>query len=91
MKAEDTVMTKEMCSDIIWGWLSGKLSGGITTEAMFERQAQISFKAGIKEVVELLMTTVDYECEDENGSPTISFWFSPEDWETKLKDWGIDA
>ena len=58
----------------------------ITEEALAEQRL-----AGRKDVVELLMTTVDYECEDENGSPTISFWFSPEDWEVKLKDWGIDG
>lgn len=45
---------------------------------------------GRREVVELLMTTVDYECEDEDGSPTISFWFAPKEWQAKLKEWNIE-
>ena len=71
---------------------SAELRNPNTFNASRERYAiEISFKAGIKEVVELLMTTVDYECEDENGSPAITFWFSPEVWQAKLKDWGFDV
>ncbi len=56
------------------------------TDDMLKEQRK---QEGRKEVVELLMTTVDYECEDEDGSPCISFWFAPEKWQAKLKEWGI--
>ncbi len=58
-------------------------------ERLIKQAGKDGYKAGIKEVVDLLMTTVDYECEDENGSPNISFWFLPEVWQAKLKEWRL--
>ncbi len=77
MKAED-IVAEEVARQAKFGM-----------EPSLEDFAIAGVLAGIKEVVDLLMATVDYECEDENGSPTISFWFVPEEWQAKLKEWGI--
>lgn len=54
-----------------------------------ELQAEISYKAGIREVVEWLrkhMTFMEWEYEDSKG-----IWYCPIDdneWQAKLKEWG---
>ena len=77
MKAKDTAMSEEEIWDIIkkynpWG-IEQRL-------VVAEHQAEISFKAGIKEVVDWLRTNLP----DEYGS--IVGWSV---WQAKLKDWGI--
>ncbi len=52
---------------------------GIYTLKEMDRQAEISFKAGIREVVEWL----------EVNSVFMRF-FADQEWYAKLKDWGIE-
>ena len=69
MKAEDTVMKKK--------WMNKQVQ--IDQDNLLLEQAEISFKAGIKEVVE----TINYK-------PGIySFTVNPNLWQSKLKEWGI--
>lgn len=72
MEAEDTVMSsndRHCCT---------------TTRDMCERQAEISFKAGIREVVEWV-NAQDYELF------RTGYVNKPEVWQAKLKEWGIDG
>jgi len=79
MKAKDTVMSEKEVAIIIGrdggrGW---NVRG--SDMVMVETQAEISFKAGIKEVLE----AIHYE-------PYSSiFYVRPEEWEAKLKEWGF--
>ena len=75
MKAEETVMRYQHSHEIIvdskeWHHKEGYNLGATT-------QAEISFKAGIREVVEWLR---------ENGGEPDHIL---DKWETKLKEWGI--
>ncbi len=72
MKAEDTVMTfMEQSNEM----KTAKALPG----CLVRKQAEISFKAGIKEVVDWL--------EDNNLSPNFE---KPELWQAKLKEWGVE-
>ena len=52
-------------------------------------QAEISFKAGIREVVEWLpWEKTAYQTEE--GSPIIQIQISEAEWEAQLKEWGVE-
>ncbi len=75
MKAEDTVMALEysvLDSFHCKGVLNKKILKAL------KEQAEISFKAGIQEVVEWIISN--------NGVPDHILDL----WQTKLKDWGIE-
>ena len=85
-KSKDTVMPLE------YSVLDGLHCAGISNDKILlalRKQANISFKAGIKEVVEWI---------EENGGPTNyyhsmlfpSIYFNTEHWQAKLKEWGLD-
>lgn len=92
MKACGTIMTKDQIEEVKYleikdnpeyrGFLSSERRE-VEDKAIARRQAEISFKAGIKEVVEWLKS---YK-RDEISCDT---WLIPNDaWQFKLKEWGI--
>jgi len=77
MKAEDTVMSRERAEGTIGYFMSSpKILDGIMEVA--EYQAEVSFKAGIKEVVEWIR------------AHDRDFYSSKEEWKSKLKEWRIE-
>ncbi len=76
MEAKDTVMSN-VWREIVGGTEKGKIS----IRAELEAQAEISFKAGIKEVVEWI--------EAKNHPINIShIHIVKTEWQAKLKEWG---
>jgi len=87
MKAEDTVI-KSLCKKRVEvpSVLGGRLSpqvGHVNIDAELEQQAEFSFKAGIKEVDKFAQMHV-------YGSIVRSIHISLEEWQSKLKEWGIE-
>ena len=91
MEAKDTVMSKSQVNEIL------KRKGVFIPDFVEYNeshpdykfclaQAEISFKAGIKEVV-------DWIEENNSSSPLVSwitiFRFQEDEWLAKLKEWGI--
>ena len=86
MKAKDTVMkARDLCDKVCRDYRSHNLGakhcdGLDCEECTLEAQAEISLKAGRKDVVEWF-----------SGTDAL-IMFSPkrrEEWQAKLKDWGI--
>jgi len=91
MEAKDTVMTEDIINLAHICLISGSYQGTPQRlEALgflvAERQAEISFKAGIKEVVEWLEANCDHTYEYAYGQWT----FTVKDFNAKLKEWGIE-
>lgn len=76
MKAKDTVMNPQEMAQTIIG--REDLPMG---KAIAEEQAEVSFKAGVKEVVRWL---------EQNFEPTVPMTLDYRKWHTKLKEWGIE-
>ena len=99
MKARDTVMTgKQVDSEMD---RIEKLDTSYTTAELelCKAQAEISFKAGIREVVEWINSLprthgAEYVFEKYGSPPDIHPTFKPRiftnEWQAKLKEWGID-
>ncbi len=88
MKAQDTVMGKQEQLDKLLerGIVATLLVGELGCEALIKTQAEISFRAGIKEVVEW----VRYEGnQNAHLSMTRDILIKHPDLQTKLKEWGI--
>jgi len=86
MEAKDTVMSDEERKKFLPindGYSYYKGYG----EAISQAQAEISFKAGIREVVEWLQKTSDNL--DYNNTISL-FAVGMGEWEAKLKEWGIN-
>ncbi len=79
MKVEDTVMKGEQAR---LAYLSGRT---------VEQQAEISFKAGIKEVVEWIQANSNLERGDWDVGLCFEdyLYFGYKDWQSKLKEWEI--
>jgi len=84
MKAEDTEMDKETLEDMYFNPPTTFANEFVYTEVILrdiaKAQAQISFKTGIKEVLD----AIHYE-PDSNA-----FYVNPNEWQARLKDWGIE-
>ncbi len=77
MKAEDTVLKDEEIQEIWEAWLPLPPALPTFQEHLCGLQAEISFKAGIKEVVDWV--------------EKYGFSFCPiRYWQAKLKEWGIE-
>ena len=83
LKAKDTVMkTVRMKIDGEFRDADIKCLG-VNMPTMLETQAEISFKAGIKEVVEWIT--------EHNSSAHNAIVFIPtNEWQSGLKEWGIE-
>ena len=76
MKAEDTVMTfMEQSNEM----KTAKVLPG----CLVRKQAEISFKAGIKEVVEWLLSEGGFPWDMDEYPERIKLW------QAKLKEWGL--
>ena len=86
MKAKDTV--KALSELVIY--CQNKLGGDFkpTERDLFKAQAEISFKAGIKEVVDWIQEMEEIETFT-NAPKLIGFTMLLEDWQAKLKEWGV--
>lgn len=84
MKAEDTVMSDKQLMELAqvfpedygappYWWLR-------VNRRVAKEQASLSFKLGIKEVLD----AIHYEL-DSNA-----FYVNPNEWQARLKDWGIE-
>ena len=96
MEAKDTVMNDEQLEKVENDYLdedfsvnSVRLGRGNTQELRMriaQAQARISFKAGMKEVVEWVNTNF-------NWNPYPSFWYINDpvigSWDAKLREWGF--
>ena len=83
MKASDTVMPFSQIEAI-----DLKNAESNFTDALYDvarEQAEISFKAGIKEVIEWIKTN-----NRNNPQPFRGVNISREQWQSKLKEWGIE-
>ena len=79
MEAKDTVMAREQLKEITFCRISGRYG------RVAEAQAEISFKAGTREVVEWLKERQGNWC-DECGTVIV---IELEEWRAKLKEWGL--
>lgn len=92
MEAKDTVLNIEAIQALLAGQIidSNYLYEDINRlcKQVAQAQAEISFPAGIKEVVEWIK---QYSLVDPTD-PTLykSFRMEWEDWQAKLKEWGIE-
>ena len=92
MEAKDTVMKDE---EIMDAFDTTKLKPGqynlqagmILARATRQVQAEISFKAGIQEVVELLHW--DIKRQVSKDGETVIFKLPAEVWQSKLEEWDI--
>ena len=75
MKAKDTVMSTEQIGSIMQPCVSPTAQGVF----LAQKQAEISFKAGINEVVEFLKADYYYD--------TLNLYIKG--WQAKLKEWKI--
>ena len=97
MKAEDTMMSKEQIDDLWQELWSANIAKGknepaslpVFSEAYRRKQARITFKMGIQEVVEWLREENDRHSQVLNGSFIIAK-MDIDRWQAKLKEWGID-
>jgi len=81
MRAKDTVMSDKEIKQITGGTHRDFPEGLRICQA----QAEISFKAGIKEVVEWVNSNAQQDAEECHGSLTLD----PNEWQWQLKEWGI--
>ena len=89
MKAKDTVMDEDAIWDVIKEYSPFGMEQRI---AVAEAQAEISFRAGIKEVVELDKAITQHILQDANGNWSVESWRLQawfRDRQAKLKEWGI--
>ncbi len=86
MEAKDTVMTPEELT-VIW---NERCDGFEVAKRIAETQAEISFKAGIREVVELInkIGVSSHIKTMEGAIDVIELVKRP--WQAKLKEWGIE-
>ena len=82
MKASDTVMSSE---DINFCGIKNVIIKK-DARAIATAQAEISFKAGIREVVEWIEEDLNF---DSFGGSRLDKL--REEWQAKLKEWGIDG
>lgn len=86
MNAKDTVIATENTLHRFLVWDEG---GGYTSESVADillRQAEVSFKAGIREVIEW----INGPClEHKEGLGLASRMECPKCWKAKLKEWSI--
>jgi len=90
MEAKDTVMSEEQIK-MAWYSQLGHVAGD---KAIAQAQAEISFKAGIKEVVEWIEENLLVAVKDEmSGSQitvTLGKAHESEEWQAKIKEWGTN-
>ena len=79
MKAEDTVMHLD---DIDEGRMSDSYA---SLRKALEKQAEISFKAGIKEVTQWVKYVGL-----QNNDPLGRLLIGGREWQAKLKEWGLE-
>ena len=85
MEAKDTVMSNEQIARVT--------DFSVKNVAYLDRviaqvQAEISFKAGCREVVEWLVSHNRSKIMDFIGEPLYIF---DDEWQAKLKEWGIEV
>jgi hypothetical protein len=84
MEAKDTVMDNSQMRIIIMP-TGGKLSTLDETELLLEKQSEISFKAGMKEVIDFIKARPGYKEE-----PIGNIVYLGLEWERQMKEWGIE-
>lgn len=82
MKASDTVMSQEEINAMDWTGDVGHLCSAVA-----KAQAEISFKAGIKEVVDFIEGESEIHNVHEAGCLCLCIYLLA--WKAKLKDWGL--
>ena len=95
MKVMNRLLTQEEVDTLYDQWsqeVSGDISkklGNTFSQALTKAQAEISFKAGIQEVMEWV---AQYRTEHHKFAPApwISYHFEEEELQAKLKEWGIE-
>ena len=80
----ELVMLREQAEISFKAGREEERKGGTNAIAFLE-----GVQEGRKDVVDCLMETADSECENEDGETCITFWFTPEEWKDKLKEWEL--
>ncbi len=82
MEWKDTVMSQTETTKYVDRWLNGDIEARHVTALIAEAQAEISFKVGVKEVLEWI---------GEQGWETFrtGYYPSQETWKAQKKEWGI--
>ena len=94
MDWKDTVIKTEEHSESIWcPHCSGEFGIETYIETTREEQAEISFKAGVKEVVDWIeKNSEEYQDSDPGCHYYVIFkQIEISIWQDKLKEWGIDG
>jgi len=98
MNWEDTVLNKVQMRDVVIAYLETITPLKTDTrdtplhEHLRKAQAEISFKAGIREVVEFDKAILEDIIEDGGGNWSIESWklmLFVEERQAKLKEWGL--
>lgn len=89
MEAKDTVMSDEVMGNLLdleieftYPCSDGSQTTTVDCHKLAKAQAEISFRAGIEEVVEWINSRDDMEL--------VSRAFWEEEWQDKLKEWGTE-
>ena len=92
MEAKDTKILSQLPNlFLICPYCGGTLRSREGLEIALKIQAGISFKAGIKEVVEGLWGIMHAISEGKKSEGFgIHYEISEKDWQAKLKEWGIE-
>ena len=94
MEAKDTVMSGKEIDKLVntFAKTAGYNNARTVEQVVAFSQAEISFKEGMKEVVEWIEKNGNY-AETSHDSTMSSgediFGVAPMDWQAKLKEWGI--
>lgn len=98
MKAEDTVMTGKEIDRVVntFSQMAGYNDARTIEQVVAETQAEISFKAGIKEIVDFIASQARRSGADKyynaDGTMQLRAIFCPiiftDEWQSKLKEWG---
>lgn len=86
MEAKDTVMSGDQQG---YYWNENRYGIQCDTQGLLKAQAEISFKAGMKEVVEWI--TQENERDLFEGDAKVALWVRRKQWQVKKKEWGINV
>ena len=83
MKAEETVMNDDKIEAMVMEHCNIGIEVEDTDRAIAKAQAEISFKAGIQEVVDWLLSEGGFPWSMDEYPERIKLW------QAKLKEWGL--
>jgi len=93
MEAKDTAMNLSQIVRVLDNLIESPTIVKSPELALVQAQAEISFKAGIKEVVEWIIENAAFPMSNlsyvERQATPLDVYIEFGDWQAKLRDWGI--